>query len=381
MRRVDDYWAKDLPVNVGRNNFDSIRYDYYRDGTIALEAFKAGAYDIRYENVAKNWAIGYDGPALAAGLIKKQEIPNKVPQGMQAFGFNTRKPLFADARVRRALGYLFDFEWANKNLFYGAYTRTNSYFANSDFASSGLPTGAELAILDKFRGKIPDEVFTQVFAEPTTDGSGNIRDNLRQALRLLAAAGWTFKNEKLVNAVGRALRLRVPAGPARVRARGAAVRAKFGARRDHHERAHHRSRAIRKPHAQFRFRHVRGGVGRRRSRPATSSATIGARPPPTSPAAPTMSGSRARRSTRSSISSFTRSTVTASLPPRARSTACCCTATTSCRTGTSPISASPTGTSSARPPTRRPMRWRSTPGGSIPARASDVETKKQQVKK
>ncbi len=126
--RVDDYWAKDLPVNVGRHNFATIRYDYYRDQTIALEAFKAGQYDIRIENVAKNWAIGYDGPALQQGLIKKEEIPNKVPEGMQAFVFNTRRPLFKDARVRQALGYLFDFEWADKNLFYGAYTRTEELF-------------------------------------------------------------------------------------------------------------------------------------------------------------------------------------------------------------------------------------------------------------
>ena len=200
--RVDNYWAKDLPVNVGRHNFATIRYDYYRDQTIALEAFKAGQYDIRLENVAKNWAVGYDGPALQQGLIEKEEIPNKVPEGMQAFVFNTRRPLFKDARVRQALGYLFDFEWADKSLFYGAYTRTKSYFSNSDLASSGLPQGDELKILEPLKGEIPDAVFTTPFEPPATDGSGNIRDNLRQALRLLAAAGWSLKNEQLVNADG-----------------------------------------------------------------------------------------------------------------------------------------------------------------------------------
>jgi len=201
-RRVPDYWGKDLPVNVGRNNFDVIRYDYYRDQTVALEAFKAGAYDIRVENVSKNWAIGYDGPALASGLIKKEQIPNKVPQGMQAFGFNTRRPIFQDARVRRALGYLFDFEWTNKALFYGAYTRTKSYFSNSDLASSGLPGPDELKLLEKYRGQIPDAAFTEAYAPPTTDGSGDIRDNLRAALDLLAQAGWNVKNGQLVDAKG-----------------------------------------------------------------------------------------------------------------------------------------------------------------------------------
>ena len=129
-RRVADYWAKDLPVSRGHNNFDVIRYDYYRDQTVALEAFKAGQYDIRVENVAKNWATGYDSPALRDQLFKKDEIPNHVPTGMQGFGFNTRKELFRDPRVRQALSYLFDFEWTNKNLFYGAYARTASYLSN-----------------------------------------------------------------------------------------------------------------------------------------------------------------------------------------------------------------------------------------------------------
>ena len=201
-RRVADYWAKDLPVNVGRNNFDVIRYDYYRDQTIALEGFKAGQYDIRVENVAKNWAIGYDGPALQAGLIKKEEIANKVPQGMQAFAFNVRRPLFQDARVRQALGYLFDFEWANKNLFFGAYTRSTSYFSNSELAAPPLPDTAEKEVLDKVKDEVPADLFTTPHETPKTDGSGNIRDNLRKALRLLGEAGWTVKDEKLVNAKG-----------------------------------------------------------------------------------------------------------------------------------------------------------------------------------
>lgn len=199
-RRDPNYWAKDLPVNRGRNNFDSIRYDYYRDATVALEAFKAGQYDIRVENVAKNWAIGYDSPALRDGLIKKEQIPNKLPQGMQGFGFNTRPGHpFEDPRVRQALGYLFDFEWTNKNLFYGAYTRSESYFSNSDLASSGLPSADELKILDPLKGQIPDAVFTTVYQAPKTNGSGDIRENMRQALRLMKEAGWSVKGERMVN--------------------------------------------------------------------------------------------------------------------------------------------------------------------------------------
>jgi microcin C transport system substrate-binding protein len=204
LKRVENYWAKDLPVNRGRNNFDTIRYDYYRDGTVALEAFKAGQYDIRAENAAKNWATGYDSPAFRDKLFKKEEIPNKVPTGMQGFAFNTRAGHpFEDIRVRRALSYLFDFEWSNKNLFFGAYTRTKSYFSNSDLASSGLPTPEELAILDKYKGEIPDDVFTTAYEPPKTDGSGNIRDNVRQALRLLKEAGWSVQNEKLVDKNGK----------------------------------------------------------------------------------------------------------------------------------------------------------------------------------
>jgi microcin C transport system substrate-binding protein len=198
-RRVADYWAADLPVNKGRDNVDVIHYDYYRDGTIALEAFKAGQYDVRRENVSKSWATGYDSPALRDGLIKKEQIPNELPSGMQGLGYNLRRPLFQDPRVREALAYAFDFEWSNKNLFYGLYKRTRSYFDNSELAATGLPQGAELKILEPFRGKIPDEVFTKEYDPPKYDGSGNIRDGLRAALKLLKEAGWTFKGEKLVN--------------------------------------------------------------------------------------------------------------------------------------------------------------------------------------
>jgi len=198
-RRVADYWAADLPVNKGRHNIDVIRYDYYRDGTIALEAFKAGQYDVRQENVSKNWATGYDSPALRSGLIKKEQIPHQRPSGMQGFAFNLRRPLFQDPRVREALAYAFDFEWSNKNLFYDAYTRTRSYFDNSELAATGVPQGEELKILEKFRGQIPEGVFTTEYDPPKYDGSGNIRDGVRGALKLLKEAGWTFKGEKLVN--------------------------------------------------------------------------------------------------------------------------------------------------------------------------------------
>ena len=198
--RVKDYWGANLPVNKGRYNVDTIRYDYYRDATVALEAFKAGQYDVRLENSSKDWATGYASPALRDGLIKKEQIPNELPSGMQGFGYNLRRPIFQDPRVREALAYAFDFEWSNKNLFYGAYQRTRSYFDNSELAATGVPQGEELQILDKFRGQVPDQLFTTEYDPPKYDGTGNIRDGLRKALKLLMAAGWTFKDEKLVNA-------------------------------------------------------------------------------------------------------------------------------------------------------------------------------------
>jgi microcin C transport system substrate-binding protein len=202
---VPNYWGAKLPVNAGRDNFDTLRVDYYRDGTVALEAFKAGQYDFRQENEARKWATAYTGPAMSQGLIKKEDVKHEIPTGMQAYAFNERRPIFQDRRVRQAIGYAFDFEWSNKNLFFGAYTRTKSYFSNSELASSGLPTGEELKILEPFRSQLPPEVFTKEFEPPKTDGSGNLREHLREALALLTAAGWTVKGQKLVNAKGEQL--------------------------------------------------------------------------------------------------------------------------------------------------------------------------------
>jgi len=200
--RVPDYWARDLPTMKGTNNFDRMRYEYFRDSTVALEAFKAGQIDFRTENIAKEWATAYDFPAVRQGLVKRDEIRHALPTGMQGFAVNLRRPLFQDARVRRALIEVFDFEWMNQNLFYGSYTRTRTYFSNSELASSGLPEGAELAVLERFRGRVPEQVFTEEYRLPSTDGSGNNRDGARRALGLLREAGWTVRDRRLVNAQG-----------------------------------------------------------------------------------------------------------------------------------------------------------------------------------
>ncbi len=197
--RIEDYWGADLPVRRGQNNFDVIRIDNYRDPTVAMEAFKAHEYDFRSENASKVWATAYVGEAFDDGRIVKEEIAHSIPTGMQGFVFNTRRDKFADPRLRRALGYAFDFEWTNKNLFNGAYTRTMSYFSNSELASSGLPDDAELALLEPYRGQIPAPIFNQVYEPPKNDGTGNARRNLRKALKLLGEAGWIILDSKLVS--------------------------------------------------------------------------------------------------------------------------------------------------------------------------------------
>ena len=208
-RRVPDYWARDLNTRRGTNNFDTIRYEYFRDSTIAFEAFKAGQIDFRTENSARDWSTGYDFPAVRRGLVKRDTIRHEIPTGMQGFAMNQRRPLFQDQRVREALIAVFDFEWMNQNLFYGLYTRTQSFFSNSDLASSGLPTGRELEILEPFRAQLPAALFTQEVRLPVTDGSGNNRDGLRRALELLRGAGWTVRDRRLVNAQGQPFRFEI----------------------------------------------------------------------------------------------------------------------------------------------------------------------------
>lgn len=197
--RVEDYWAKDIPAKVGHHNFGTLRYDYYRDSTVALEAFKSGDIDFRQENISKNWKTAYNFPAINDGRVVKEELADESTQPMQAFVMNNRRDKFSDMRVRRALGYAFDFEWMNKNLFYDAYTRTQSYFQNSDFMATGLPEGDELALLEKFRDQLPASVFNEPYSLPVNDGSGNLRKQYRQAIKLFKEAGWEIKNQKLTN--------------------------------------------------------------------------------------------------------------------------------------------------------------------------------------
>ncbi len=185
---------------MGHYNFDVIRIDYYRLATVARLALKAGEFDYRAENESKAWATAYNIPEVEKGLLITRKFDHEQSQGMQAFVFNTRRPTFQDPRVRQALAYAFDFEWTNKNLFYGQYKRTSNYFSNSELASSGVPEGAEREILKRFRGRIPEEVFTKEYQPPAYDGSGNIRRGIRIALKLLKQAGWIVKDKKLVNA-------------------------------------------------------------------------------------------------------------------------------------------------------------------------------------
>lgn len=201
--RVTDWWGAKLPINTGRYNFDRIHFDYYRDFTVAQEALLAGKFDFKQESSAKAWATAYDAPVVKNGLVKKEVIKNELPTGMQAFAYNIRRPLFADPKVREALAYAFDFEWSNKNLAYGSYMRTASYFHNSELAAAALPSADELALLEPFRTQLPERVFTEVYQPPKTDGSGNIRANMRKAIELLGQAGWTLKNNELVNAEGK----------------------------------------------------------------------------------------------------------------------------------------------------------------------------------
>jgi microcin C transport system substrate-binding protein len=198
--RVKDYWAADLPVNRGRWNFDSIRYDYYLDDNVAFEAFKAGAFDFRTESSPKNWATRYIGKNFSNHYIVKEEEKNESAQDTRWLTFNIQRPVFADRNVREAIGLAFDFEWMNKALFYGAYSRTNSYFQNTEYAARGYPNADELMLLGPMKKDLPPEVFTSIYEPPKSNGNGFDRDNLLKADKLLTDAGWVLKGQQRVNA-------------------------------------------------------------------------------------------------------------------------------------------------------------------------------------
>lgn len=213
--RVKDYWAADLPVNRGRWNFDTLRYDYYLDDNVAFEAFKAGAVDRRAETMAKNWSTRYVGRNFTHGYIVKDEYPNTSAQDTQWLAFNIQRPVFNDRQVREAITLAFDFEWMNKALFYGAYSRASSYFQNTEYAARQAPDAEELALLMPMKADLPPEVFTSVYQPPRSRGDGFDRTNLLQAGALLKQAGWVLKNQRRINAVtGKPLRfeLLLPSG-------------------------------------------------------------------------------------------------------------------------------------------------------------------------
>jgi microcin C transport system substrate-binding protein len=194
--RVKDWWGENLPINRGRNNFDTLRYEYYRDREIAFEGFTAKNYLFREEFTSRTWATRYDFPAVRDGRVQREELPDDTPSGAQGWFINTRRSQFKNPLVREALIYAFDFEWSNKNIMYGAYSRTHSMFQNSDLMAEGRPSAPELALLEPFRGKVPDEVFGEPFMPPVSDGSGNDRNMLRKASQLLRDAGYAIKDGK-----------------------------------------------------------------------------------------------------------------------------------------------------------------------------------------
>ena len=200
---MKDYWGEKLPVNIGQNNFDELRYEFFRDNIVALEAFKADQADWIQENSAKQWATAYDFPAARDKRVLLEEFSMRASGRMQGFVFNLRRDLFKDARFRRAFNYAYDFEEMNKQLFYGQYKRIASYFEGTELASGGLPEGKELEILETVRGKVPAEVFTTVYSNPVNGNAENVRNNRRELLRLFKEAGFEIKDQKLVDPSGK----------------------------------------------------------------------------------------------------------------------------------------------------------------------------------
>ena len=196
--RVKNYWARDLPVNKGQYNFDKIIYDYYKDSNVLLEAFKVGDYDYRREYNTKRWQNNYNFDSSSRKNVILKEMKNDRPSGMNALVFNTRKKLFKNPKVREAISYAYDFEWINKTIYSEAYTRTDSYFDNSPLASSGLPSDEELVLLNPWKDSLPANLFNKTYSPPSSDGSGNPRDNLIKAKEMLEMEGWIIKDGKLI---------------------------------------------------------------------------------------------------------------------------------------------------------------------------------------
>jgi len=199
---VKDWWGAELPVSRGQNNFDVVRYEYYRDREVAFEGFTAKSYLFREEFTSRIWATRYDFPAIRVGRVKREVLPDETPSGAQGWFINTRREKFKDRRLREALIYAFDFEWTNKTIMYGSYERTHSVFQNSDMMAAGKPSADELALLESYRGQVPDEVFGEPFVPPVTDGSGRDREQLRKASQLLQEAGFVIRGGKRVTPKG-----------------------------------------------------------------------------------------------------------------------------------------------------------------------------------
>jgi microcin C transport system substrate-binding protein len=207
--RVKDWWGAELPVNRGKYNFDRVEVDFYRDNHVAFQAFKAGAFDFYIDNQAKNWASGYNFPAVATGQVMREEIPHQIPIQTQALFMNTRQAIFADSRVREAMGLMFDFEWSNRTLFSNAYQRAASHYPNSPFAATGKPEGYERLLLSAYRKQLPERLFSEELRVPETDGFGIPRQSMRQALDLLAQAGWKPEGQRLLNERGEQMQFEI----------------------------------------------------------------------------------------------------------------------------------------------------------------------------
>ena len=298
LERVKDHWGRDSSTNVGRNNFDELRLEYFRDSTVALEAFKGDQVDWRTENSAKNWATAYDFPAVNDKRVLLEEFPNRSSGIMQAFAMNIRRDQFKDPRVRRALNFAFDFEEMNKQIFFGQYKRISSYFDGTELASSGLPQGGELEILEAVRAEVPPELFTKPYTNPVGGSPEAVRENLREAVRLMKEAGYRGARAQAGRQQdGRAVHTRNARCGSELRARHAVLQAFSGAAWHCRQRADDRSERNMKTGFAAGISMWSSRRGGNRCHPATNNANIGDRKRPAWRVRAMSSASRIRRST------------------------------------------------------------------------------------